>query len=135
MVIHKKTRLTEYQRKEICDVYNKQNKRVCDLAREYHVTRPTIYKIIHRGRLKDFPVRTCNVKYNKKLTYAPRFHPLIYLWIYSYPLWIRFREFLFDSVKKIPHPQISLLQFQIPQRRTLVEFSIINTSILRLKYL
>ena len=56
MVIHKKTRLTEHQRKEICDAYNKKNQRVSDLSREYHVTRPTIYKIIHRGRLKDFSV-------------------------------------------------------------------------------
>ena len=47
MVIHKRTRLTPIQREAICNAYFKERKRVCDLAREYHVSRPTIYKIIN----------------------------------------------------------------------------------------
>jgi len=72
MVIHKKTRLTQHQRKEICDAYNKQNRRVCDLAREYHVTRPTIYKIIHRGRLKDYSVHNSTNQRYRCLKYGIR---------------------------------------------------------------
>ncbi|MCK5738624.1 transposase family protein [bacterium] len=64
MVIHKRTRLTPLQRQAVFDGYSKQNQRVCDLAREYHVSRPTIYKIIHRGRLKDFSIHnSTNQKY------------------------------------------------------------------------
>ncbi|MCK5833913.1 hypothetical protein KAH81_09635 [bacterium] len=44
MVIHKRTRLTPMQRQEIYDAHFKKKRRVCDLAREYHVSRPTIYK-------------------------------------------------------------------------------------------
>jgi len=54
--VHKKTRLTPLQRQDIYDKYIKEKVRVCDLAREYHVTRPTIYKILARGRKKDFSI-------------------------------------------------------------------------------
>jgi hypothetical protein len=50
MVIHKKTRLTPVQRKEIGDKHFKDKIRVSIVSREYHVSRPTIYKIVHRGR-------------------------------------------------------------------------------------
>ena len=50
MVIHKKTRLTPVQRKDICDKHFKDKIRVSDLSHEFHVSRPTIYKILHRGR-------------------------------------------------------------------------------------
>jgi len=53
MVIHKKTRLTPVQRKEICDKHFKDKIRVSDLSRDYHVSRPTIYKILHRGRKNE----------------------------------------------------------------------------------
>ena len=56
MTIHKKTRLTPIQRQEVYDAYYKRKKRVCDLAREYHVSRPTIYKILKRGRQNDFSI-------------------------------------------------------------------------------
>ena len=56
MVIHKKTRLTPVQRKEICEKHFKDKMRVSDLSREYHVSRPTIYKILHRGRKNDYSI-------------------------------------------------------------------------------
>jgi transposase InsO family protein len=70
MVIHKRTRLTPYQRQEIYDAYYQQKKRICDVAREFHVSRPTIYKILERGRKKDFSVhRSTNHRY-RCLTYG-----------------------------------------------------------------
>ena len=53
MNIHKRARLTPIQRQTIFKKYH-QGKRICDLVREYSVSRPTIYKIIYRGRQKDF---------------------------------------------------------------------------------
>ena len=72
MVIHKKTRLTEFQRKAICTAYYKRNIRVSSLAEEYHVTRPTIYKIIRRGRLKDFSVHNSTNQRFRCLKYGIR---------------------------------------------------------------
>ena len=56
MNIHKKTRLTPEQRKEIYQAYYQDSRRVTDLATAYHVSRPTIYKILKRGRQRDFSV-------------------------------------------------------------------------------
>lgn len=56
MNIHKKTRLTPIQRKELSNDYYKQHIRVCDLIRKYHITAPTVYKIIHRARDNDYSV-------------------------------------------------------------------------------
>lgn len=56
MVIHKKIRLTLLQRKEICDKHFKDKIRVSDLSRMYNVSRPTIYKILNRGRKNDFSI-------------------------------------------------------------------------------
>lgn len=56
MEIHKKTRLTPIQREELCNDYYKHHIRVCDLCRKYHVTAPTVYKIIQRGKRNDFSV-------------------------------------------------------------------------------
>jgi len=72
MVIHKKTRLTEHQRRQIYDGYYKGKKRVCNLAREFHVTRPTIYKIIRRGRLKDFSIHSSTNQRYRCLKYGIR---------------------------------------------------------------
>ena len=64
MVIHKKTRLTPLQRKEIYRRYYQNSARVTDLARESHVSRLTIYKIIRRGRDRDFSIHTStNARY------------------------------------------------------------------------
>lgn len=50
MNIYKSSRLTPMQRKEICSRYYNDRAKVNHLADEYHVTHPTIYKIIKRGR-------------------------------------------------------------------------------------
>jgi predicted DNA-binding protein YlxM (UPF0122 family) len=65
MNIHKSSRLTLIQRKEICGrYYNNDRAKVSYLADEYHVTRPTIYKIIKRGREKDFSLhKSTNARY------------------------------------------------------------------------
>ena len=54
MTIHKRARLTPIQRREIWYKYYTDHIRICDLVRQYSVTAPTIYKIIQRGRGRDF---------------------------------------------------------------------------------
>jgi transposase InsO family protein len=72
MVIYKRTRLTPIQREGIYRVYHGEGKRVSELAEAYHVSRPTIYKIIRRGRQRDFSIhrstnkRFCCLKYGIK---------------------------------------------------------------------
>ena len=63
MVIHKRTRLTPVQRKELVQRYY-GGERVCDLRRRYGVTAPTVYKIIRHGRLNDYSVhRSVNKRF------------------------------------------------------------------------
>ena len=72
MEIHKKTRLIPVQRKEICKKHFKDKMIVSDLSREYHVSRPTIFKILHRGRKNDYSIHKSTntrfhcLKYRKK---------------------------------------------------------------------
>ncbi len=64
MNIHKKTRLTPFQREQVYRDYFENKKRVCDLVREYHVSAPTIYKILERGRKNDFTIhKSINHRY------------------------------------------------------------------------
>lgn len=64
MTIHKRTRLTPLQRRELADLYYRQHWRVCDLMRKYSVSAPTVYKIIHRARLNDYSVhKSVNKKF------------------------------------------------------------------------
>ncbi len=64
MTIHKKTRLTPFQRKEIFTDRHEKKLRIVDLQRKYHITPPTIYKILRRGRANDFTVHnSTNVRY------------------------------------------------------------------------
>jgi transposase InsO family protein len=64
MVINKRTRLTPHQRKEIYERYYTNKERVTDLAEAYHVSRPTIYKILKRGRARDFSIhRSTNARF------------------------------------------------------------------------
>lgn len=56
MHIHKNTRLTPLQRKKLYEDRHKSKMRICDLQRKYQVSAPTIYKILYRGRKKDFSV-------------------------------------------------------------------------------
>lgn len=64
MVIHKRTRLTPFQRKELANLHFKQLWRVCDLTRKYSVSAPTVYKILKRARLNDFTIhKSVNQRY------------------------------------------------------------------------
>ena len=72
MTIHKKTRLTPFQRQAIYHAYYKENLTVSGLARAYNVSRPTIYKIVRRGRLKDFSVHDSTNKRYRCLKYGMR---------------------------------------------------------------
>jgi transposase len=56
MTIHKRARLTPVQRREIFNKYFNKGIRICDLQRRYSVSRPTIYRVLERGRDKDFSV-------------------------------------------------------------------------------
>ena len=57
MHLHKNTRLTPVQRKQVWQDYAKQNLKPTQLAQRYRVSRPTIYKILHRARLQEFQPR------------------------------------------------------------------------------
>lgn len=64
MTIHKFTKLTPVLRKEIADKYFKKNVRIAILAREYRVSRNTIYNTLKRARLNDFSVhKSINKRY------------------------------------------------------------------------
>jgi transposase InsO family protein len=62
MVIHKRTRLTPIQRREVYEAYHQKNQKVSELAASYHVSRPTIYKILQRGRKQDFTIHSSRNK-------------------------------------------------------------------------
>lgn len=70
MTLHKKTRLTPLQRREIADKYNNQNVRICDLCRQYSVTAPTIYKTVRRARQNDYSVHKSTNKRFQCLEYG-----------------------------------------------------------------
>ncbi len=70
MTIHKRARLTPVQRREIYRKYYDQNIRVCNLCRQYSVTRPTVYKILERGRGRDFSVHNSTNKRFRCLEYG-----------------------------------------------------------------
>lgn len=44
--------------------------RICDLCRHYGVTAPTVYKIIHRGRLNDYSIHNSENKRFRCLEYG-----------------------------------------------------------------
>ncbi|MDO8581493.1 MAG: integrase core domain-containing protein [bacterium] len=70
MTIHKRTRLTEMQRKEIARLYWQEQIRICDLCRRFSVTAPTIYKVIHRARGNDYSVHLSTNKRFRCLEYG-----------------------------------------------------------------
>ena len=70
MVIHKKTRLTLDQRRELATEYFNNRIRICDLVRKYRVAAPTVYKILHRARDKDYSVHTSENKRFRCLAYG-----------------------------------------------------------------
>ena len=71
MAIHKGTRLTPLQREEIYRrEYQEEGKKVSYLAEACHVSRPTIYKIIQRGRQRDFAIHPSTNKRFRCLKYG-----------------------------------------------------------------
>lgn len=66
MNIHKNTRLTPYQRKEIWRLYTKEKIRIVSLANMFNVSRPTIYKILEKARLQLFnPQNSTNNRFKQ----------------------------------------------------------------------
>jgi len=62
--MHRRTRLPPLVREEIYQKYKRELIKVTDLAEQYHVSRPTIYKIIGRGKQKDYRIhKSTNVRY------------------------------------------------------------------------
>lgn len=70
MTIHKRARLTPIQRQEIFNKYYSKNIRICDLRRQYSVSRPTIYRALERGRDKDFSLHKSTNKRFRCLEYG-----------------------------------------------------------------
>lgn len=68
--INERTRLTPLQRQEIYKAYHTEKKKVAELAREYHVSRPTVYKILSRGRHRDFTIHNSTNKRFRCLPYG-----------------------------------------------------------------
>lgn len=48
--------MTPIQRKQLSNDYYQEHIRVCDLCRKYHISRPTVYRIIYRAKHKDYSV-------------------------------------------------------------------------------
>jgi len=70
MTIHKRARLTPVQRQEMFDKYFNKGIRICDLQRQYSVSRPIIYRVLERGRNKDFSIHKSENKRFRCLEYS-----------------------------------------------------------------
>ncbi len=58
MVIHKRTKLTPFQREALYKDRYTHRMRLCDLILKYHVSAPTVYKIVKRGQHNDFSIHS-----------------------------------------------------------------------------
>lgn len=72
MVIHKRTRLTPLQREEVYKDFHVHHIRKCELVKKYDVSRPTIDKILNRGRKNDFSIHSSKNKRYACLEYGMR---------------------------------------------------------------
>lgn len=70
MTIHRKTRLTPVQRREIARLRWEEHISVAELTRRYSVSRPTIYKVVHRARQNDYTVHASTNKRFRCLPYG-----------------------------------------------------------------
>lgn len=70
MTIHKRTRLAPMLRRQLAEEYFRDRIRVCDLAQKYQISRPTVYKIIHRARQNDTSVHKSTNKRFQCLEYG-----------------------------------------------------------------
>lgn len=62
--MHKHTRITPFQRREIWKRHTSEKLPVAELARLYHVSRPTVYVILERARKREFiPRKSINKRY------------------------------------------------------------------------
>ena len=62
MNIHKRTRLLPYEREQIWELHSQQRNSVAFLAEFYNVSRPTVYKVLKRARLREFISRDSSKK-------------------------------------------------------------------------
>jgi len=70
MKIHKNTRLTPIQRKQLRNYYYQDGIRICDLCRKYQISRTTVYKILERSRNKDYSIHNSTNKRFRCLEYG-----------------------------------------------------------------
>lgn len=70
MIIHKNTRLTPVQRKMLADDYRRNHIRKCDLIRKYHVSAPTVNKIIAHADNNDYSIHRSTNKRFRCLQYG-----------------------------------------------------------------
>ena len=64
MNVHKKLRLTPSDREWIWRLYTREERSVTFLSEFFHVSRPTIYKVIQRARLQEFiPRNSSNARW------------------------------------------------------------------------
>ena len=64
VILHKNTKLTPFQRKEIWERKNAEKISIPALAKEYRVSRTTIYLILSRARKKEFlPRKSINKRF------------------------------------------------------------------------
>ncbi len=64
MNMHKRIRLTPYDREEIWRLYQTRTWKVTHLAEHFRVSRPTIYKVLRQARLQQFaPSNSTNKRY------------------------------------------------------------------------
>lgn len=72
MNMHKRIRLTPLDRQEIWRLHGTGNWTIVALAREFRVSRPTIYKVIHRARKQEFAPRKSTNKRFLQASYGMR---------------------------------------------------------------
>jgi predicted SprT family Zn-dependent metalloprotease len=59
MNIHKKTKLTPYDKQDIYRLYHKEKITVADLAKRFMVSRPVIYRILNKPSVISYDVDAC----------------------------------------------------------------------------
>jgi len=73
MNMHKMIRLTPTARKEIWRLYGTGEWTIVALAQEFRVSRPTVYKVIHRARSHEFaPRKSTNKRFLQSKAACPR---------------------------------------------------------------
>lgn len=64
MKLSSRVRLTPQDRQEIWHIYQAGGTNITDIAEQFNVSRPTIYKVIERARKHEFaPRKSTNLRY------------------------------------------------------------------------